>query len=95
METHYRKVVWLLFKLMGFYTQAEYRTSEGRIDMVVKTPRFCYVLEFKLDGTAEEALAQISDRNYTLSFEIENQQIIRIGINFDSTTRNINKVLVG
>ena len=95
METHYRNVVWLLFKLMGFYTQAEYRTSEGRIDMVVKTPKFCYVLEFKLDGTAEEALAQISDKNYTLPFAVEDQQIIRIGINFDSATRNIDKVLVG
>ena len=95
METHYRNVVWLLFKLMGFYTQAEYRTSEGRIDMVVKTPKFCYVLEFKLDGTAEEALAQISDKNYTLPFAVEDQQIIRIGVNFDSTTRNIDKVLVG
>ena len=95
METHYRNVVWLLFKLMGFYTQAEYRTSEGRIDMVVKTPKFCYVLEFKLDGTAEEALAQISDKNYTLPFAVEDQQIIRLGINFDSATRNIDKVLVG
>ncbi|MBQ0122655.1 MAG: ATP-binding protein [Bacteroidales bacterium] len=95
METHYRNVIWLLFKLMGFYTQAEYRTSEGRIDMVVKTPKFCYVLEFKLNGTAEEALAQIQDKNYTLPFEIEGQQIIRLGINFDSATRNIDKVLVG
>ena len=95
METHYRNVVWLLFKLMGFYTQAEYRTSEGRIDMVVKTPKFCYVLEFKLNGTAEEALAQISDKNYTLPFAVEDQQIIRLGINFDSTTRNIDKCLVG
>ena len=94
-ENHYQNVVFILFKLMGFYTQAEYRTSEGRIDMVVKTPKFCYVLEFKLDGTAEEALAQITDKNYTLPFAIENQQIIRIGINFDSTTRNIDKVLVG
>ncbi len=94
-ENHYRNVVWLLFKLMGFYTQAEYRTSEGRIDMVVKTPKYCYVLEFKLDGTAEEALAQIQDRNYTLPFAIEDQRIVRIGINFDSKTRNIDKCLVG
>ena len=95
METHYRNVIWLLFKLMGFYTQAEYRTSEGRIDMVVKTPKFCYVLEFKLNGTAEEALAQISDRKYTLPFAVEDQRIIRIGINFSPATRNIDKVLVG
>ncbi len=93
-ENHYQNVVFIIFKLMGFYTQAEYRTSEGRIDMVVKTPKFCYVLGFKLDGTAEEALAQISDKNYTLPFAVDDQQIIRIGINFDSATRNIDKVLV-
>ena len=94
-ENHYQNVVFILFKLMGFYTQAEYHTSAGRIDMVVKTPKFCYVLEFKINGTAEEAMAQISDKNYTLPFEIEDQQIIRLGINFDSATRNIDKVLVG
>ena len=80
---------------MGFYTKAEYHTSEGRIDMVVKTPKFCYVLEFKLDGTAEEALEQIQEKNYTLPFEVEDQQVIRIGINFDGKTRNIDKALVG
>ena len=95
LENHYQNVVFILFKLMGFYTQAEYRTGEGRIDMVVKTPKFCYVIEFKLDGTAEEALEQISEKNYTLPFAIEDQQIIRLGINFDSVTRNIDKVLVG
>lgn len=95
LENHYQNVVYILFKLMGFYTQAEYHTSEGRIDMVVKTPKFCYVMEFKLDGTAEEAQEQISEKNYTLPFEIDGQQIVRIGINFDSKTRNIDKVLVG
>ena len=94
-ENHYQNVVFILCRLMGFYTRAEYHTSEGRIDMVVKTPKFCYVMEFKLDGTAEEALEQISQKNYTLPFEINDQQIIRIGINFDSNTRNIDKVLVG
>ena len=94
LENHYRNVVWLLFKLMGFYTQAEYRTSQGRIDLVVCTPKYCYVMEFKLDGTADEALAQIQDRNYALPFAIGNQRIVRIGINFDSATRNIDKTLI-
>lgn len=95
LENHYQNVLFILFKLMGFYTKAEYHTSEGRIDLVVKTAKFCYVLEFKLDGTAEEALKQISDKNYSLPFEVEDQQIIRIGINFDSKTHNIDKALVG
>ena len=94
LENHYQNVLWLLFKLMGFYVQAEYHTSEGRIDLVLQTPGYCYVLEFKLDGTAEEALAQISDRSYTLPFELSGQKIIRIGMNFSSTTRNIERYVI-
>lgn len=95
LENHYQNVLWLLFKLLGFYVQAEYHTSEGRIDLVFQSPMFCYVLEFKLDGTAEEALAQIDDKHYTLPFETSGRQIIRIGINFDSKTRNIEKWVIG
>ena len=80
---------------MGFYVQAEYHTSRGRIDLVVKTPDYCYVMEFKFDGTAEEALEQIKDRNYTLPFQLDGQQIIRIGMNFDSQTRNIERFVTG
>jgi len=95
LENHYQNVLWILYKLMGFYTQAEYHTSQGRIDLVVKTQKFCYVMEFKLDGTAEEALAQISDKGYVLPFELEGQEVVRIGINFDKETRNIEKCLWG
>lgn len=58
LENHYQNLVWMLFKLMGFYTQAEYHTSQGRIDLVV----YCYVVELKLNGTAEETMKQISAR---------------------------------
>jgi len=95
LENHYQNVIWLVTKLMGFYVQAEYHTSRGRIDLVLQTPQYCYVMEFKLDGTAEEALAQISDRQYTLPFELNGQQIIRIGLNFSSQTRNIEHWVVG
>ena len=70
-------------------------TSEGRIDLVLKASKFCYVMEFKLDGTAEEALAQIEDKHYTLPFEVNEQKIVRIGMNFSKETKNIDKVLVG
>jgi len=95
LENHYQNVLWLLYKLMGFYTQAEYRTSQGRIDLVVKTSKYCYVMEFKLDGTARQALEQIQSKDYTLPFETGDRQIIRLGINFDSKTRNIDQCLVG
>lgn len=95
LENHYQNVLFIISRLMGFYTQAEYHTSEGRIDMVIKTQKFCYVMEFKLDGTAEEALEQITDKNYTLPFEMDGQQIIRIGMNFSSQTRNIERYILG
>lgn len=95
LENHYQNVIWLVSKLMGFYVQAEYHTSQGRIDLVLQTSNYCYVMEFKLDGTAEEALAQISDRNYTLPFEASGRHIIRIGMNFSSKERNIERWVVG
>lgn len=95
LENHYQNVLFIISRLMGFYTKAEYHTSEGRIDMVIQTPLYCYVLEFKLDGTAEEALQQIQDKHYTLPFEINGQQIIRIGMNFSNETRNIDGVAIG
>ena len=94
-ENYYQNVIFLLCRLMGFRTQAEFRTSEGRIDLVIRTEKFCYVIEFKLDGTAEEALQQIQDKNYTLPFELDGQQIVRIGINFSSTSRTIDRYIVG
>lgn len=95
LENHYQNVLFIISRLMGFYTKAEYRTSEGRIDMVIQTAYYCYVLEFKLDGTAEEALEQIQDKNYIMPFEMNGQKIIRIGMNFSSTTRNIDGVVIG
>ena len=94
LENHYQNVLWILYKLMGYYVRPEYHTSEGRIDLAFQSARFCYVMEFKLDGTAEEAMEQIKDRSYTLPFEMNGQQIIRIGMNFSSKTRNIERYIV-
>ena len=58
LELHYQNVLFIVFKLVGFYVKAEYHTSEGRIDLVLQTDKFVYVIEFKLDGTAEDAHAR-------------------------------------
>ena len=94
LENHYQNILWLLFKLMGFYTHAEYHTSRGRIDLLVKTPLYIYVMEFKLDGTAEEAMAQINSKEYSLPFTVEGETVIKIGMNFSKETRNIEKYLI-
>lgn len=90
-ENHYQNVLFILFKLLGVYVRAEYHTSRGRIDMVLQSHDYTYVMEFKLDGTAEEALRQITDKEYPLPFTTDGTTVFRIGLNFSSSTRNIEK----
>jgi hypothetical protein len=94
LENHYQNVLFIVAKLMGLYVKAEYHTSEGRIDLLLQTDDYTYVMEFKLDGTAEEALAQINDKNYALPFAAENRKLIKVGVNFSSATRNIERWVV-
>lgn len=94
LENHYQNVLFILSKLLGYYIHAEYHTSEGRIDMVLKTKDLVYVIEFKLDGTAEDALRQIDDKSYALPFEAESRRVVKIGLNFSSKTRNIERWIV-
>ena len=94
LELHYQNVLFILFKLLGLYVNVEYHTSQGRIDMVVQTERYVYVMEFKLDGTAEEALRQIEEKQYALPFTADRRKLFRIGVNFSEKARNIEKWIV-
>lgn len=94
LELHYQNVLFIVFKLLGFYTQVEYHTSNGRIDMVVKTEQYIYVMEFKLNGTAEEALKQIHDKQYALPFVSDNRKLYKIGVNFKQEIRGIEKWII-
>ena len=93
-ELHYQNVLFIVFRLMGFFTHAEYHTSQGRIDMVVKTPQYIYVMEFKFEGSAEDAIAQIESRNYALPFISDGRKVYKIGVNFSAETRNIDRWIV-
>ena len=93
-ELHYENVLFIVFKLVGFYAKVEYHTSEGRIDLVLQTDNFIYIMEFKLNGTAEEALQQINDKHYALPFEMDGRKLFKIGVNFSAETRNIEKWIV-
>jgi len=93
-ELHYENVLFIVFKLVGFYVNVEYHTNEGRIDLVLQTDKFIYIMEFKLNGTAEDALQQINDKNYALPFEMDGRKLFKIGVNFSAETRNIEKWIV-
>ena len=93
-ELHYENVLFIVFKQVGFYTKVEYHTNDGRIDLVLQTEKFIYIMEFKLNGTAEEALQQINNKRYALPFEADGRKLFKIGINFSEKTRNIEKWVV-
>ena len=93
-ELHYQNVLFIVFRLAGLYTNVEYHTSRGRIDLVLQTDSYVYVMEFKLDGTAEQALQQIEDKQYALPFAKDSRRVYSIGVNFSSETRNIDKWIV-
>lgn len=79
---------------MGFYTKVEYHTSEGRVDLVLQTNKYIYVMEFKLNGTAEEALQQINEKQYALPFTADSRKQFKIGVNFSTQMRNIERWIV-
>lgn len=89
LELHYQNVLFIVYKLIGFYVKAEYHTSQGRIDLVLQTDRFIYIMEFKFEGTAEEALRQINEKKYALPFASDPRKLFKIGINFSNEMRNI------
>lgn len=93
-ERHYQVVFYIVFKLMGQFTDAEVRSARGRADAVVKTPKYIYVFEFKLHDTAEAALKQIDDKGYLIPYQADEREVIKIGVEFSPEKRNINRWLV-
>lgn len=93
-ELYFQNAMYLVFKIMGFYTQVERPTSDGRIDAVIQTPDYIYIIECKLDRTADEALRQINDSDYAAPFSMDKRRIYKIGVNFSSQTRGVEQWII-
>ncbi len=88
-ERNLHNVLLMLMILVGLEVQTEYRTSDGRIDLFIKTDRFYYIIELKVNSSAKVALNQIKDKGYALPFATDNRRIIKIGVNFSTEKRRI------
>lgn len=93
-ERYFENNLYILFNLIGIDAREEWHTSSGRIDILLLMPKYIYVMELKLDGTPEEAFAQIESKNYALQFTHDGRRIVKIGINFSKDTRNIDRWLI-
>ncbi len=91
LEIYFQNTMYLIFMLLGFQVDVEYMTSDGRIDVVVKTKNYIYVMELKVDVPAEKALAQIDTKEYMLAFADDGRKLYKIGVSFSSKTRRISE----
>ena len=88
-EKDFQYAMYIIIELMGEYVETERMTSNGRIDILIKTKDYVYVIEIKTDSTSDEALAQIDEKGYARPFTDDHRKIFKIGVNFSTSARRI------
>ena len=88
-EKYYQSLFYAVLTLIGLDIEAEISTNIGCIDCVLKAKDTIYVVEFKLDGSKEDALQQIIDKQYAQKYQGGDKQVMLLGVEFDQSTRNI------
>ena len=89
-ERFFHYTLYLIFRLISVYTvYTEKEQSQGRADCIVETDGYIYIFEFKRDGTADEALAQIEAKGYARPYEADPRTLYKIGVNFSSETGTV------
>lgn len=88
-ENNFQNALYILLTMIGVNTNAEVHTSDGRIDLLITTPRYVYLIELKYDGTPGQALQQIEEKQYARKFTTDPRKLFKIGISFSSKTRRI------
>ena len=89
LEVYFQNSLSMLFKLLGYYVQAERHTSKGRMDVTLQTKDYIYILELKIDKSADEALQQIEEKQYAAPFKADPRKLFKIGVCFSSEERGI------
>lgn len=94
-ETHFSYTFYIIFRLLSCYTTlVEKQNSKGRADVIIETDDDIFIFEFKLDGSAEEALKQIDEKQYAVPYLNDPRKLHKIGVNISSESRTVEKWLV-
>ncbi len=88
-EQCYHLIFYLVFTNLSFRINTEVKSNKGRMDAVIITPKFIYIFEFKLDKSAEAAIAQIKEKEDYQKYLLEKKEVVLVGVNFDSKTGQI------
>lgn len=90
-ENNFHNAIYILLRLIGARTETEVHTSDGRIDVLVKTPKFIYIIELKFGKDSQTAINQIEKKQYDIQFRLDPRQVFHIGANFNNMTRRLEK----
>ena len=89
-ERYFHYTFYLIFRILGTYlVLTEKQQSEGRADCIIETGNGVYIFEFKLDGSADEALRKIEDKGYARPYMAEGRKVHKVGVSFSSMTGTI------
>ena len=88
-EKNFQYAMYIIMELLGEYVQAERSTSNGRIDLLLQTKDYIYIVEVKIDNSAEAALQQIEDKGYAKPFVDDPRKLFKIGVSFSTANRRI------
>jgi hypothetical protein len=88
-ETYYHKQLFIIFRMLHDDAWAEVQQAVGRPDIVVKTRKYIYIIEVKLDSTPQVALEQLETKQYAVPYAMEGKELVKLGVNFSSETRTI------
>jgi hypothetical protein len=92
-EAYYHRIFFFFFHLLHNEVTAEVRSAKGATDVVVKTPKYIYVIEIKINATPEAALQQIEDKGYATPYLTDGREVVKLGVNFSTDTRAIDRWL--
>ena len=88
-EKDFQYAMYIIIELLGEYVQAERSTSNGRIDLLLQTKDYIYIIELKIDKSAEVALHQIEEKGYDKPFVNDSRKLFKIGVSFSTENRRI------
>ncbi len=79
----------MVFTLLGIAIRAEVSGARGVCGAIVETPRHAYVMEFKRDSPAADALGQVKAKGYADRFASAAKGVHLVGVSFSTETRDV------
>ncbi len=88
-EGYFHSIIYLIISFLGIYIECEVSRHKGRLDAMIDTENYLYLIEFKVESSPKAAIEQIKEREYAASYKNTDKKIILLGVAFDKETRNV------